>query len=159
MGTRNLPNIGDHVWLITSRHTEPLLARILWVSPDWLQGGRWPTVHQCWGGRSYSWSRCLVIWKGTGQEVQRESSTRPRRTVLRKAKTQHKCLYATESDNDVHTFCRTMEKDVELLHIIVHERYLVIWHQPSRGVRNAIHDFWTGRTSSWHLSRCASCWD
>lgn len=42
MNTRKLPNIGDQVWLITSRHTEPLLARILWVIPDCLQGSRWP---------------------------------------------------------------------------------------------------------------------
>ena len=89
------------------------------------------TARRYWGERSCSWIRCWVIWKGIGPEVQHEFSRLPLKRGLIGWTNAYQYRLATDKGSEMcPTFCRTIEAHVKLLHIVVNEGNLVIWHHP-----------------------------
>lgn len=66
-----MSNMGDHVWLITSRHTEPDLLVYQDMSTYF---GKVHTTRQYLGEICDLRSRCLVICRGTDPAARREPS-------------------------------------------------------------------------------------
>ena len=93
-----MSNIGDQVWLMTSRQTEPLLLvrkglviclfgwhfgqRKLWKKEEGEKKRGECTAHRCLGGRCGSRSRCWGFCRGTGPGARRGLSRVRRRMVL-----------------------------------------------------------------------------
>lgn len=116
-----MSNIGDHVWLITSRQTEPDLLYHL-ASFNCLT--RCLTVRQCWGGRSDLQSQLMVTCTDTGLGAQHVLSTGHRR----------RALHLESASNSFSpqvmrlTLSWAFEYDIELLHVVIHQRHFVVAH-------------------------------